>query len=745
MSSFRLENIGHIWIWLVVAALGAVVLFRTYRGIFQRSERRLTWWLMALRGIGLLALLIALAKPTWMRQTDIVDPGRLAVILDNSISMSLADASGQSRYALATAAVEELRTGLRQAGGGQGPNVEMDLFDITGSPLTGAPPSQPRAERTDLVRAVSQAAARLRSKPLAGVVLLSDGMDNTGREDLLALEDTPAPIYTVGFHEDPEAARLDLAVQGVQAPGRAIIHNEIKTSVQIAKAAGPAIDATVAIKRGREEIATQAVSFGEGAANQVVDVTFTPSEAGSFVYTASVAAPAGERLLANNARHFPLKVDAEPIRVFYVEGFLRHEYKFLKNRLEDDPDVSLVSIVRRARPEPTQAGPAEAGPPGGLITPERLDDLELVILGDMEGGYLTDSEYQALVAWVDEGHALLVLGGYHSFGPQGFRATPLAPVLPVVFQDTAPYQSEDPFILELTETGRRHPIFAVSGDRVKDAALWSATPHLLGAGLVKRAKPGADVLAVNPNVAGEDGPAPVVVVQRYGAGHAMVLAIDTTWRWSRLTRALRQSDTLFTRFWSQTVRWLSGREGEEDRPLIAVSTDRPDYEVGKPVTIRVARQPQPEAEAAAGEISVELINEAGESIPAPTRANSMAPDVFTGAYYPPVGGRYEVSAAMSADGRTIANQTTEFLVHGSDLELADTRTNRPQLQAIANVTGGLYFDVADAGAIVDKIERRERRTPLVQRAEFWNSPALFLIFLAAITTEWVLRRRHHLV
>ena len=736
-GTFRFENVEHPWLWLIGIGLGALLFSQTYRGIFLRTERRLTWWLMGLRGIGLVALLLALARPTWIRETQHVDPGRVAVILDDSLSMSLADPSGQSRYALGVKAVTELTNAINRPSAG--PRIEVDLFDINGSPVAGAPPAEPRAERTDLVRAVSQTTSRLRSKALVGLVLVTDGVDNTGRGDLLALADTPAPVYAVGFREDTAAAQLDLSIENVQAPKRVILNNDVKVDIQIAKRAGPAVDATVAIKRGRDEVARQGISLREGAARERISLTFAPAEAGSFVYTASVETPVGEQLLANNAGHFPLQVEAEPIRVFYVEGFLRHEYKFLKNRLEDDPDVGLVSVVRRGKPESLQAG---AG--GQLITTARLDNLDIMILGDMEADYLAESEYKAIVDWVDQGHALLVLGGYRSFGLGGFQATPLADVLPVVFRASEPFQSEGPFVPRLTEAGLRHPIFEVTGDRVKDEAMWNASPPLLGCGLVARAKQGAEVLAVNPVAGADDGPAPIVVIQRYGAGTVMLLAVDTTWRWSRLTRVLNQSDTLFGRFWGQTVRWLSGRDEEAERPLIAVSTDQPDYEVGKPVTIRVSRLPQPGGDAVSGEVSVELLNEAGDSVPLETAASTLEPDTFTGVYYPSAGGRYEAAAALIVDGQPIANQSTEFLVHGPDLELADTRTNRPQLQAIANATGGVYVDVEEAASLAGRIERRERRTPLIERNEFWNSPILFLVFLAAITAEWVVRRRNHL-
>ncbi len=97
------------------------------------------------------------------------------------------------------------------------------------------------------------------------------------------------------------------------------------------------------------------------------------------------------------------------------------------------------------------------------------------------------------------------------------------------------------------------------------------------------------MLAVNPGIMVEGKPAVVVATQRYGAGRTMVIAADTTWRWSRFPRVLGLPDMLYARFWSQTVRWLAGRGTNEQRPLLAVSTDHPGYDVGKKVAITVTR------------------------------------------------------------------------------------------------------------------------------------------------------------
>ena len=341
----RLEGVEHPLLWIVLTLAGVGVLFAAYRGIFQRSERRLTWLLMLLRGGGLIALLLALAKPTWTRETEVVDAGHVAVVLDNSLSMSLSHAGGGSRYASARQAIERLDQAL--AGDRASPRLQIDLFDITGAPLPSVP-EQPAVERTDLARAVLETTARLRSKPLVAVVLVSDGMDNTGRQDFRELEALPVPVHTVGFPPDTAAGSLDLAIKSVQAPERAMVHNEIKVECLVTKSGGPATNATVLIKRGRETLASQNVAFAAGDGEQKISVPFTPAQPGSFVFTAAVESEAGDRAPANNSRHFPLRVDAEPIRVLYLEGFLRYEFKFLKDRLEDDPDIGLVSLVRRA-------------------------------------------------------------------------------------------------------------------------------------------------------------------------------------------------------------------------------------------------------------------------------------------------------------------------------------------------------------------------------------------------------------
>src|SRR5439155_6423444 len=143
--------------------------------------------------------------------------------------------------------------------GPRGARLAVDVFDINGGSLKSGIPESPMAGRTDLLRAVKEATRQLRGQLLTGVVVVSDGIDNTGQTNFKDLDDKSVPIHGLGFPES-QSSDLDLAVAKPQAPERAIIHNEIRVSVPVTKLGAAAAAATVVLKRGREELASQKVN-----------------------------------------------------------------------------------------------------------------------------------------------------------------------------------------------------------------------------------------------------------------------------------------------------------------------------------------------------------------------------------------------------------------------------------------------------------------------------------------------------
>ncbi|MBE3070772.1 MAG: hypothetical protein IMZ66_11115, partial [Planctomycetes bacterium] len=717
LADVMLQNFDPPWFWILVILGSLALLALTYRDIYRRTGRRLAWTLFIVRALGLAALLLAIVKPAWRHESRLSERPQVAVIVDDSQSMALPPTPGSSpagaghatRYQQARWWLSESPAGRALAG-----KFDVRLFDIAGREWAASDlPAEPNAEQTDLVRAMRAVAGRLRGKGAAGVLLLSDGRDTTGRRDYTVLQEFPVPVFALGFRWARGAgdAGVDLAVGSVDAPARTLVHNAVQVRVLVRKDGGAAVDVPLHIERAGAPLATERVSLPQGSAEKLVPLSFTPAEAGDFVMTVRLGAAKDERTAVNNAAMFKLRVDADPIRILYIEGVLRAEYKFLRQRLADDPDVDLVTFVRAASPDQASVAGVLAG--SELVTPERLKKIDVVLLGDFESRMLDPRAYEALHAWVEAGGGLMILGGYRNLSDEGLARTPLADLLPVEMATGGVQQIDQPFRFVLTGDGRRHPALAVTGDMARDAQLWEGLPELEGVVAVRGAKPGATVLARHPQA--DPGSADrqgyvVLATQAFGKGNVTVLTADTTWRWSRLVRLTGRPDTLYVRFWSQMVRWLAHRDVASERTALTVSTPAASYRRGERVAVTVRRNPAvllPGEEGKETSLALAVVAPDGRTAPLVPDADPADPNRWTAVYFPDRGGRFQVAARLvrSGDGASadVANQQTEFLVEGSKIELEDPTPNAAVLAQVSRLTGGLYAELDDDKASAELV------------------------------------------
>jgi len=753
-----LQNFDPPWFWVLLIVVSLVSLALTYRGIYQRSGRKLTWMLLTMRVLGVLVLLVALIKPAWRRVVEQIERPCIAVIVDDSQSMSLPQPAGHddwsSRYELARRWLQRSAAALALQ-----ERFDVRLFDISGRELEAEElPEEPNVEQTDLVRAMRSVAQKLRGRHAVGVVLISDGQDTTGRRSYLALQEYPLPTYTVGFGWLPGVGGTpwDLAVASVDAPARTLVHNAVPVKALLRKDGGAALDVPVHLERAGRTLVAERVHLEEGATEKPVSLSFTPTEPGDFVLTVRLPAQPNERSRANNTAIFKLRVDAEPIRALYIEGVLRAEYKYLRERLAEDPDVDLISFVRAANPDQASVSGVLTG--SELLSAQRLAKIDVVLLGDFEARMIGKGAYEALRDWVEAGGGLIVLGGYHNLSEHGLSQTALAEVLPVEPIEGGIEQVEAPFRFSLTAEGRRHPALTVTGDMVRDGLLWQSLPELKGVVAVKRARPGAIVLArhpqINPYSARGEGYI-VLASQSFGKGTVVVLTADTTWRWSRLLRLSGRPDTLYVRFWSQMVRWLAHRDVTSERTALTVSTDAASYERGRRVSVTVRRNPAvmvPGESAAQVSLRLSVTNPDGRTTPLTPMPDATDPNLWTANYFPDRGGRFRVSARLTRlvaqNKADLANQQSEFIVAGSRIELEDPAPNTTAMQQIARLTGGTYAELDDEKAteeLVDALPTTARVTARARTSQIWNLPGLFVLFLVVVSTEWALRRRNQLL
>ena len=431
---------------------------RPFAGLPRRRRALLT----ALRFAVFLLILVLLARPV-REEPASADRPAVAVLLDRSRSMGIADAGGARRLDAAVAAIRDdvmpaLADDARVDLWGVGERLDsLDLADV-----------RPEARWSDLTGAVAETEEHYAGRELAAIVLVSDGAD-TG----VGLPDAPAgpPVFTVGV--------------GAREPGRD--REVLDVSAGRPAAAGSAVDlafSTVAHGFDGEPFDVRVLEDGrlirvvtvdppaDGAVTRSV-VPVSPKGEGATLYTVEIPLDEGELVAGNNARRVLVPPPARPRRVLLVEGGPGYEHSFLKRVLRGDPGIVVDAVVDKGRNDLGErtfyvqgaADRAEALAGGYPATREALFRYDAVILGNVEAARLRPRQVEDTVAFVSErGGGLLVMGA-RSFEGRGFQGTPIETLLPLALREEgragvldAGAASGAPARLAPTPDGAGHPI-----------------------------------------------------------------------------------------------------------------------------------------------------------------------------------------------------------------------------------------------------------------------------------------------
>jgi len=745
---------GSGWSWGtlgLVASLLALAAALSYAQVRTERTTRLAAGLGLLRALTLWALLFTLAKPILKRQMTTYEPAYLAVAVDTSQSMSL-PATASEDFGSRLAWAEQLLYGpssysdpLPRSEVGARPSSEGGLlaawngkfclrlyrFDTQAS-LVPRPSSLKllaEGEATDVKACLQAIGEDVPPKHLAGIVLFTDGAENCNPPEQVvqAAAQLGVPVYTVGLGTPLERVKEppDLSLVAVSTSQTAIAGSTVRVRALVrARGLAQPASVTLTLREGPQVLASQKLNLAPSHPSAGATLEFPAGRVGTHRYALLVAPVPGEVDKDNNTEMFTLTVKDPKVRVLYVEGRLRWDYKFLRRILNSDPNVRLTCLIHTGPDKLYQQDAPTAGPtfPPTLAA---LAAYDVVILGDIARTHFSREQLESLRRFVaDRGGGLVLLGGATSLGPMGFGGTPLARALPVQWGRGSKVAAE--FSLSVTSRGRTHPVF--SGFSVAGLPALDVGYHL-GA-----PKPGATVLAVGP------GGRPLIVAQNYGKGKTLLIAAEGFWHWD----FGGGGHTPYTKFWGQALRWLYTPQEKEPSgpPILELYPVPREVAVGETIPLKVAvyrSDYQPENHARP---QARIVNPAGQTSTVAFTRIPGTPGLYETAFLPDRAGEYKVSLILRGASRASAPPAK---VRAKERELLRAGLNEPFLRQLAAKTGGRYLPASEAAALAAQIPEKKIATTRVEKRPLWATPWLFLAVVVLLTGEWAWRRRQQWV
>ena len=730
-GKFVLLSRWPVWVLvllIVVAATGLVWNIRKRHGLLSNMRAGVIWFAEA----AVIALLLfmmwhpALSIARLRPQQNVI-----AVVVDDSRSMGIAE-DGKTRLAAAeTLLNDQLIPELKKRF-----QVRLYSFGRDASRIDQTQGLVAGDNATRIGDSLKHIADEAGTMPLGAIVLLTDGGDNTGgvaRDTISQLRQLHVPVHTIGF--GPDHFAKDIEIVDVATPARALQQSRLTARVAIRQHGYSGAKVKLVVRENDHPISSQIVELKPDA-DQSETVLFNAGVKGAHTFQIGVEPVQGEENVQNNFMVRLVNVAERKMRVLYVEGEPRWEYKWIRRAIldYDDPAIELSGMVRTTQNKTYY----EVARPGELANgfptkPEELFGYDGLIIGSVEANYFTPAQQQMIRDFADRrGGGVLFLAGRFALADGGYENTPMAEMMPLRIPSQKTF-SRDFADVALTEAGEESPITRLEDARDRNDARWKKMPQVANYAVMGAPKPGAVVLMTVTEQGHHS--APLLTIQNYGRGRVGIFATSGSWRWKMLQD---HTDKTHPIFWQQLMRWMVTETPGE----VVASTPRQVLSDDTHLPLRVNVRDKNYDPVAGATAQTTIVRPDGGSDTVDLKPDPLESGVYTGNYTAEKPGTYVAETVARQDGKTeLGRDTLTFRREDGVAENFGAAQNRDLLEKLSSDTGGSYYTAAGAKRLPNEVSVSEAGITAHDNLDLWDMPILFVLVIGIRGGEWLLRRK----
>lgn len=617
-------------------------------------------------------------KPTWVYLVD--------------SSSSIAEAVDSLDREQLVRAVNSSREAVREQG------YESQLVDLSGNeiadPVFNAPAS-------DINRGIQNIVHQFEGRNLAGIVLLSDGIYNSGASPVYA--PVRVPVYTLGVGDT--TARVDLVLKNVAFNKVAYEGNKFPVRAQVLLQGTSNQNITVTISKDGKVVASlnkdsQSKSFLE------FDFQLDADKKGIQRFDVSVKALSGETNLRNNATSIFIEVVEGKKKIVMIAPAPHPDIKALKSVVEKNSNYEfIVHIpgVDEAAAELLKPGVAE------LFIFHQAIDVAGKTTSLFQTLYKSNS---SVLLMIGSNSNLRQLAAYQipvQFESLGGQWDDVTPVVNSNFRDFG-------FSENTNGIFARYPPADVPFGKFT----WPVSANVL---LYQR-------------IGSVATDRPMLFTWPDNSRKLAVLIGEGIWRWRMNEFADTGNTIAFDELFSKLVQYMSTLEDKRKFRSFPLQNEFSDAE---PVVIESQVYNDLFELVYGNTIKLDVRNESGavtnySYVISPGSARYRIGGLKEGVY------RFTASTVVSDKTEAVSGQ---FLVRAQNLESQNLTADFGLLRTLAQQTGGKFYRADQVNQLATDLQQTKAAS-LIHTEETFNQLInlkwVFFLLLALISTEWFLRK-----
>ena len=712
-----------VWLWVIaltfVATVAATVFY--YRRTNPMLTRGFRIVLGVLRGLALAALFFVFAEPLLIVEDAETKPATVAVLVDNSTSLSHNRHSAE-QFAQIPAILQGIKSKL-PAGVEIAQYAFADTIKRDGA-IDGSFPV------TAIGNALNYLKKDLAESNLQGVILLSDGVSNLGANPVTESRSLGVPVTTLGFG-DPNPLP-DIRVSQISCNPVGFVGKEFPMEITIESRGFENLRLPIRIRQGQRVLVSKEIDLEGQGRQQKVSLAFLPDKEGEVILEASAPVQSNEESEKNNSRQVSVRIRASQIKILLASAQLNWDYKFLHRALAAKQDFKIdQSIDSPQRITGTVPFPE---------TVDALDNYDALILIDFDADWFANRKQQLDAFFERTGKGLFFLAG-ENFGahPKTRLQADLLPYQPAA-GNTSIIRQEVQFTL--TERGRIHPLMRLAEDGAAAQRLLNDLPPFAGYIRSSAAAANATVIASVPGVIPGDTESPIMAVHRYRNGKIAMMSAFPFWRVDFLAKSIKETDSTYNKLIDNMVLWLIAREDVE---RVTITPERPIFIAGESVRLNARVLDDSYVPVEDAEVEATLRSRQNPADSQIVNFRYDRPGNYSADLHYLPSGEYDVSGRVKREGVSIAKPQASFIVEPYSLEDLSQTANFDALKRISEVSGGQFYAIDDTASIT-QFAGFEPKT-FVRRSELtlFDNKFLLVFIILMLCTEWFLRKRYQLL
>jgi hypothetical protein len=714
LTSFHLSTSGNIVLliaFVLIAIIGAFIFYRFTLPPVPNSKRI---FLATLRSLVLCLLLLLLFEPILSLVKTFQQEPSIAILLDNSLSMTLPNGTQLRKDFIKENFSEEQ---LKKFSSRLSP--KLFSFEQKANELRAIDSMQFNGELTNIAQSISDVKKKMLAQNVQALLLVSDGNVTEGVNPLYEAEELGIPIYTVGLGDTLE--QKDILVSKLVTNNVAYAETKLPLDVSIRNIGFENQNVQVSLLENGKQIEQKIISLKKEQREIPLSFSVELKNEGVKKFSVNVSSLKGELTTSNNLQNVFVNVLKSKTPIVLFAGTPTPDVAVIRQLLNEDGHFALQTFVQKKQNEFYE----------GVISQKILDSAECFIFVNFPSNATSSQTIQQLVELFQRKQSPLFFLGGKSVDYNKLKM--LQSVLPFGWNSVSGNELE--ILCELENQHSANVLVSASG--AISSSTWGSLPPIFKTQTIFEAKVQSDVLAYSrlQNVSlGE----PLLMSHILNRQRTVAFVGYGIFRWQLMSGGNSSVQNFLPTFFTNAIRWLTSNES--DKPIRVTPTKQifsgSEAIEFSGVVSNEQLQPLDDADV---EITVMKENFSRSFI-----LQNIGSGRYNGSLDDFDAGDYSYSAKVKRGDVQIGEDKGKFSVGSLIVEFLKTTMDKQLLEQLAFKTGGEFATSENYSSLLEKILTRNFETKEnIQRSEIelWHWQYILFGIILLFAVEWFVRRR----